>query len=105
MPSTFYLLSTLLIMVDQLDPTPLKVQLANVLRARIESGDLQPGQPLPSESYLQQDHGVSRGTAREAVAILRDEGLVVPIQGRGTFVRKGGVAASAPEAAEDGRPG
>lgn len=73
-------------MVDQLDPTPLKRQLANLLRAQIESGELEPGKPLPSESYLQQEHGVSRGTAREAVAILRNEGLVITIQGRGTFV-------------------
>jgi DNA-binding GntR family transcriptional regulator len=75
-------------MVDQLDPTPLKVQLANELRARIESGDLEPGQPIPSESYLQQEHGVSRGTVREAVAILREQGLVVTIQGRGTYVAR-----------------
>lgn len=69
-----------------MDPTPLYVQLANVLRAMIESGELQPRAPLPSESYLQQEHGVSRGTVRMAVAILRDEGLVVTIGGRGTFV-------------------
>jgi DNA-binding GntR family transcriptional regulator len=75
-------------MVDQLDPTPRKVQLANLLRACIESGELQSGKPLPSESYLMQEHGVSRGTVREAVAILRDDGLVITIQGRGTFVRR-----------------
>ena len=69
-----------------MDPTPLYVQLANVLRAMIESGELQPRVPLPSESYLQQEQGVSRGTVRMAVAILRDEGLVVTIGGRGTFV-------------------
>jgi GntR family transcriptional regulator len=75
--------------VDQMDPTPLYVQLANVLRAMIESGDLKPRAPLPSESYLQQQYGVSRGTVRTAVGILRDEGLVVTIGGRGTFVRPG----------------
>jgi DNA-binding GntR family transcriptional regulator len=69
-----------------MDPTPLYVQLANVLRGMIESGELQPRAPLPSESYLQQEHGISRGTVRMAVAILRDEGLVITIGGRGTFV-------------------
>jgi DNA-binding GntR family transcriptional regulator len=69
-----------------MDPTPLYVQLANVLRGMIESGELQPRASLPSESYLQQEQGVSRGTVRMAVAILRDEGLVVTIGGRGTFV-------------------
>ena len=69
-----------------MDPTPLYVQLANILRDMITSGELQPRAPLPSESYLQQEQGVSRGTVRMAVAILRDEGLVVTIGGRGTFV-------------------
>ena len=45
---------------------------------------------LPSESYMQQHYGVSRGTVRTAVGILRAEGLVVTIGGRGTFVRPGG---------------
>ena len=73
--------------VDQLDPTPLYAQLANILRDMIKSGELQPRAPLPSESYLQQQQGVSRGTVRLAVRSLRDEGLVVTIAGRGTFVR------------------
>jgi GntR family transcriptional regulator len=73
--------------VDHMDPTPLYVQLADILRGMITSGELRPRAPLPSESYLQQEQGVSRGTVRMAVAILRDEGLVVTIGGRGTFVR------------------
>jgi GntR family transcriptional regulator len=76
--------------VDHMDPTPLYVQLANVLRRMIESGELEPRAPLPSESYLQQEHGVARGTVRMAVRILRDEGLVVTIGGRGSFVRAAG---------------
>lgn len=74
--------------VDHLDPVPLKEQLAAILRGMIDSGELQPGQPLPSESYLQGEHGVARGTARAAVKILADEGLVITIQGRGSFVAK-----------------
>jgi GntR family transcriptional regulator len=73
-------------MVDHLDPTPLKVQLAHVLRARIESRELAKGQKIPSESYLQQEYGVSRGTVREAVKILQAEGIVITIQGRGSYV-------------------
>jgi DNA-binding GntR family transcriptional regulator len=69
-----------------MDPTPLPAQLAIILRGMIESGELQPRAPLPSESYLQQEQRVSRGTVRTAIAILRDEGLVVTIGGRGTFV-------------------
>jgi GntR family transcriptional regulator len=74
-------------LVDHMNPTPLYVQLAGILRGMIRSGELQPRTPVPSESYLQEQHGVSRGTVRMAVAILRDEGLVVTIGGRGTFVQ------------------
>jgi GntR family transcriptional regulator len=70
-----------------MNPTPLYVQLADILRDMIKAGELQPRAPVPSESYLQQEQGVSRGTVRMAVGILRDEGLVVTIGGRGTFVR------------------
>ena len=73
--------------VDHMDPTPLYAQLADILRRMITSGELQPRSALPSESYLQQEHGVSRGTVRTAMHILREDGLVVTIAGRGTFVR------------------
>jgi GntR family transcriptional regulator len=71
-----------------MNPTPLYTQLAGILREMITSGELQPRSPLPSESFLQQEQGVARGTVRAAIAILRDEGLVVSISGRGTFVRE-----------------
>lgn len=71
--------------VSQRDPTPLYEQLAAVLRAQIASGEIT--DMLPSESYLQQQHGVSRGTVRRAIEILVDEGLVFTIRARGTFVR------------------
>jgi GntR family transcriptional regulator len=70
-----------------MNPTPLYIQLAGILRAMITSGELEPRSPVPSESYLQQEHGVARGTVRTAIGILRDEGLVVTIGGRGTFVK------------------
>ena len=71
-----------------MDPTPLYTQLADILREMITSGELQPRSPLPSESYLQQEQGIARGTVRTAIGILRDEGLVVTISGRGTFVKE-----------------
>jgi DNA-binding GntR family transcriptional regulator len=71
--------------VDQRDPTPLYLQLAAILRAQISSGEIT--DKLPSESYLQQEHGISRGTVRRAIEILASEGLVYTIGARGTFVR------------------
>jgi DNA-binding GntR family transcriptional regulator len=62
------------------------MQVANILRARIESGELLPDRPVPSESQLQQEFGVARGTARKAIGVLREEGLVVTVMGRGSYV-------------------
>ena len=72
--------------VDPESATPVYIQVANILRARIESGQLLPDRPVPSESQLQQEFGVARGTARKAIAVLRQEGLVVTVMGRGSYV-------------------
>ena len=72
--------------VDPDSATPVYVQVANILRARLESGELLPDRPVPSESQLQQEFGVARGTARKAIGVLREEGLVVTVMGRGSYV-------------------
>ncbi len=77
-----------LVSVDHDAETPLWQQLANILRAQIESGELPPGRIMPSESTLMQEHGLARGTVRKAVDALVQEGLVNRVQGRGTFVRR-----------------
>jgi DNA-binding GntR family transcriptional regulator len=74
-------------MVDPMDPTPLYEQVANEIERRIEAGVLAPGQLIPSELSMQQEFGVARGTARKAVEVLRERGLVVTIPQRGTYVR------------------
>ncbi|MBW4703680.1 winged helix-turn-helix domain-containing protein [Micromonospora sp. RL09-050-HVF-A] len=62
-------------------------QLADLLRDRITSGALAPGASLPSELRLAQEYGLSRTSVRQAVALLRSEGLVIVEPPRGTFVR------------------
>lgn len=74
--------------VDPMSPTPLYVQVADLLAQRIASGELAPGKPIPSETAIRQEYGVARGTARAAVAELRKHGLVVTLPQRGTFVRE-----------------
>jgi GntR family transcriptional regulator len=86
--------TVLVVAIDQWDPTPPYRQLAALLRARIESGDLGPGDQLPSESVLVQEHELARETVRRAVKLLRDEGLVITLPGRGTFVPPRGRPAS-----------
>jgi DNA-binding GntR family transcriptional regulator len=63
-------------------------QIANELRQRITSGDLPAGARLPSITSLMQEYGVARNTARRALAILEDEGLIEIVHGWGSFVRK-----------------
>ena len=79
-------------------PHALHVRIAAELGAAIESGELAPGTRLPSESELTHRFGVSRGTVRQALANLRQRGLVEAVAGRGSFVR-------APLSRPDGPPG
>jgi len=76
--------------VEALAGTPhmltIAAQLAAMLRARIGSGELAPGQPIPGESTLMRQYGVARETARQAVRSLAAEGLVYVVQVRGAYV-------------------
>jgi GntR family transcriptional regulator len=65
---------------------PIYIQLADILRARIQSGELAPRRPVPSKRSLQQTYGVAGGTIDKAIAILREEGLVRTVIGRGIYV-------------------
>jgi GntR family transcriptional regulator len=73
--------------IDPTDPRPPYVQLADGLRERIRTGELAPGQPVPSVRSLAADYGVTTVTANRALDMLRSEGLVDTQPGRGTFVR------------------
>lgn len=68
------------------DSRSLPTQLAALLRARIISGALEPGQQLASEHTLSKEAGVSRSTVRAAIRILSESGLVRVQPGAGTFV-------------------
>jgi GntR family transcriptional regulator len=62
------------------------LRLAAALRERIKSGDLRPGDALPSINRLAQEEGVAKTTVQKALQVLKDEGLVRGIQGWGTIV-------------------
>ncbi|WP_280407982.1 GntR family transcriptional regulator [Nocardia brasiliensis] len=67
---------------------PAKYELiADELRARITSGELSPGDRVPGEAALVEHYKVSPPTVRQALAVLRAEGLIEAKHGIGTFVR------------------
>jgi DNA-binding GntR family transcriptional regulator len=77
----------LFVTIDTNSYEPAYIQLAGILRAWIDSGDLPPGAAVPSEASLTQQFGIARETARRAVALLRAEGLIVTMRAVGSFVR------------------
>lgn len=65
-------------------------QLYELLRARIEDGTYRPRYPIPSITQLEQEFEVARTTVRRVLRILKDEGYLRAISGKGTFVRPSG---------------
>jgi DNA-binding GntR family transcriptional regulator len=81
------------------DPRAPFMQVADVLRQAIVSGALKSGERLPSTRKLVEQYGVANMTAQNALRVLRDEGLIYSVPGRGSYVREG--AAVAAVAAQD----
>ncbi|MBI5278742.1 MAG: GntR family transcriptional regulator [Burkholderiales bacterium] len=67
-------------------PVPRYLQMADLMRRRIERGHWPHGHRLPSLEALMSEFGVARVTVRQAVDLLARDGLVSPQRGRGTFV-------------------
>lgn len=65
---------------------PLYIQLAEGLIAKIESGELAPGEQLPPERELSDSLGVNRMTLRRALQVLESQGLIIRKHGVGTFI-------------------
>jgi GntR family transcriptional regulator len=65
---------------------PLYRMIADDLRGQIETGGLQPGQQLRTETELVEHYGASRNTVRDAIRWLINLGLVETRPGQGTFV-------------------
>jgi len=75
-------------MLDERSPVPLYYQLQEIVRARIERGEWQPGQQLPPEAELCKEFNLSRGTVRQALSELVREGMLHRRRGKGSFVAK-----------------
>jgi GntR family transcriptional regulator len=70
----------------RLSQVPLYIQVATMLRRRIEEGHWSPGEKISTIEELQAELGVARVTVRQAVDLLEKDGLVRRQQGKGTFV-------------------
>jgi GntR family transcriptional regulator len=86
------------------DDGPKYERVADAIEADIRSGELPPGMRLQPERFLMAEFGVSYGTVRHAVKVLRDRGLVRTRHGEGNYVKARpadeGPAADNPEGPE-----
>ncbi|MCR3740399.1 transcriptional regulator, TetR family [Actinomadura glauciflava] len=71
-------------------PDPPYLVIAAEIRSRIESGELRPGDRVPSIRQIAERWGVAVATATRAAAVLREQGLVEPRVGAGTVVSAAG---------------
>ncbi|WP_167501509.1 GntR family transcriptional regulator [Streptomyces malaysiensis] len=66
--------------------TPPYQLVADDIRQQIRSGRLKPGEKTPSSRELEARHKIANMTARSALRVLRDEGLIYTTPGRGSYV-------------------
>jgi len=72
--------------IDHRGETPVYQQIADILRARVVSGEYPPGRAIPSEVSLMSEFGVAQLTVRKAIRVLASEGLVRTVRARGSYV-------------------
>lgn len=73
-------------MIKRNSPIPIYYQLEEQIRELIEKGELTPGDALPSEREYAEKYQISRMTARHALTKLVNDGYLLRLQGKGTFV-------------------
>ncbi len=74
--------------VDYGADVPPYQQVAAIIVARIRSGELQPGAPVPSVAGMMQEFGIARTTAGKVLAFLREQGWITVVRGWGSFVAR-----------------
>lgn len=66
---------------------PSYYQLANIIQRQISSGELRPGDRLPTEKQLCEYHSISPMTVHRAITLLAKDGVVTTQRGKGIFVK------------------
>lgn len=74
-------------MLDRMSSKPLHVQMEDIIRHNLVSGEWAPGQAIPSENEMSATLGISRTTVRNVITKLVHEDLLDRIPGKGTFVK------------------
>lgn len=83
--------------MDHRSQEPVYLQIAGIIRDRIDKGRVTgresdksypPGTPVPSIERIRQETGCAVMTIRRAIKVLEDEGQVVIVPGKGTFVTR-----------------
>jgi DNA-binding GntR family transcriptional regulator len=72
--------------LDHEGNVPLYRQLADALREQIDGGEIPVHRPIPSKKTLVQQYGVAPGTVERALDVLKAEGLLESVQGKGLYV-------------------
>jgi GntR family transcriptional regulator len=74
--------------VDKTIPTPLYYQLLQIIKESIDTGELKPGEAIPTEKKLVEQYSISRATVRQAIMQLVNDGYLRREKSKGTFVTK-----------------
>src|SRR5215467_14383927 len=74
--------------IDPSSPVPLHAQIAESVQLAVATGELAPGEQLPTVRQLSVDLRVNSNTVARVYAELERTGVVETCRGRGTFVRE-----------------
>ena len=74
------------IIINNSSMQPIYEQIVNQIKASIVSGSLKEGQALPSVRTLAKDLRVSALTVKKAYDALEEQGFIVTVHGKGSFV-------------------
>lgn len=80
--------------LEKNSPTPLHIQLYDILKQKIKDGDFVENQLIPSENEISKMYDISRTTVRNVILRLVNEQLIYRVAGKGTFVCEQKIIAS-----------
>jgi len=69
-------------------PEPVYEQIVRQVQQGVATGELKPGNPLPTVRQLAGDLAINRNTVARAYKLLEDQGVILTAGRRGTFVRE-----------------